>query len=312
MSVEVRPFRRDDRDQLAALVNAHIAAVVPGGSVSVARLLSQLEREPGEFIVDPWVRDRVTLVAVQRGRVVAGAHLLRYGGGEDVGASYRETAEIRWFLFWPEAPYWPDSVEAADTLLAACLAQLDRWGAPRGHADGTLPHPGVYGFSEQWPHVRAAYARAGFAQEDVGRVETVYVARVDELPRPAAPPFAELVAVRTLGIYGTRLSATLNDEVVGDVEVEILDEGERQARADRLADVGNLRVAEPHRRRGIGRWLVAQAADWLQLARVDRVLAYARPEDDSHLGPFLGACGFRLLTRTERSWTRTPPGASGT
>jgi hypothetical protein len=166
MSVEVRPFRRDDRDQLTALVNAHIAAVVPGGSVSVARLLSQLEREPGEFIVDPWVRERATLVAVQRGRVVAGAHLLRYAAGEDVGASYREAAEIRWFLFWPEAPYWPDSVEAADTLLAACVAQLDRWGAPRRHADGTLPHPGVYGVPEQWPHVRAAYARAGFAQED--------------------------------------------------------------------------------------------------------------------------------------------------
>jgi GNAT superfamily N-acetyltransferase len=312
MSVEVRPFRRDDRDQLTALVNAHIAAVVPGGSVSVARLLSQLEREPGEFIVDPWVRERATLVAVQRGRVVAGAHLLRYAAGEDVGASYREAAEIRWFLFWPEAPYWPDSVEAADTLLAACVAQLDRWGAPRRHADGTLPHPGVYGVPEQWPHVRAAYARAGFAQEDGGRVETVFVARVDELRRPVAPPLPELVAIRTLGINGTRLSATLNGDVVGYLEVEILDEGERQARADRLADVANLHVPEPHRRRGIGTWLVAQAADWLRLARVDRVLAYAGPEDDEHLGPFLEACGFRLLTRTERSWTRMPPGASGT
>ncbi|MDQ3531762.1 MAG: N-acetyltransferase, partial [Actinomycetota bacterium] len=29
-SIEVRPFRRGDREQLAALVNAHAAAVVPG------------------------------------------------------------------------------------------------------------------------------------------------------------------------------------------------------------------------------------------------------------------------------------------
>ena len=47
MSIEVRPFRREDREQLTALVNAHVGAVVPGGSVSVSRVLSQLERELG-------------------------------------------------------------------------------------------------------------------------------------------------------------------------------------------------------------------------------------------------------------------------
>src|SRR5580693_9425145 len=52
-SIEVRPFRRGDRDQLTDLVNGHAAAVVPGAGVSVAVMLSQLEREPGEFIVDP-------------------------------------------------------------------------------------------------------------------------------------------------------------------------------------------------------------------------------------------------------------------
>jgi hypothetical protein len=34
-SVQVRPFRRSDRDQLTRLVNAHAEAVVPGLSVSV-------------------------------------------------------------------------------------------------------------------------------------------------------------------------------------------------------------------------------------------------------------------------------------
>ncbi len=57
-TLEVRPFRRDDREQLTALVNAHVAAVVPGVSVSVRTALSQLEREPGEFIVDAWVVQR--------------------------------------------------------------------------------------------------------------------------------------------------------------------------------------------------------------------------------------------------------------
>ena len=77
-SVQVRPFRRGDRDQLTQLVNAHAEAVVPGMSASVNTVLSSLERRPGEFIEDPWVSERVTLVAEQAGRVAAAAHLLRY------------------------------------------------------------------------------------------------------------------------------------------------------------------------------------------------------------------------------------------
>ena len=77
--VQVRSFQRSDLDQLTALVSAHAAALVPGTSVSVNTMLSQLEREPAEDIVDPWVTGRRTLVAVRRQAIVAGAHLLRYG-----------------------------------------------------------------------------------------------------------------------------------------------------------------------------------------------------------------------------------------
>ncbi|GHH10663.1 hypothetical protein GCM10018780_47450 [Streptomyces lanatus] len=68
---EVRPFRRADRDQLTELINLHVAAVVPGVSVSVNTVLSALERQPDEFLTDPWVSERTTLVAEQRGHVVA-------------------------------------------------------------------------------------------------------------------------------------------------------------------------------------------------------------------------------------------------
>jgi hypothetical protein len=135
-SVEVRRFRRGDRQQLPALVNAHVQAVVPGVSVSVNTVMSQLKRDPGEFIVDPWIAERATLVAEQRGRVVAAAHLLRYGQGEEVGEPSRNAGEINWLLYWPQASYWPDSAEAADSLVSACLAQLRRWGVSRGNAAG--------------------------------------------------------------------------------------------------------------------------------------------------------------------------------
>ena len=98
-AIEVRPFRRPDRDQLAALVNAHAAAVVPGAGVSVATVLSHLERQPGESIVDPWVAERVTLVAEQHHAVVAAAHLLRYFADERAGTSYRGSGDIHWLPF---------------------------------------------------------------------------------------------------------------------------------------------------------------------------------------------------------------------
>src|SRR5437764_10268109 len=114
--VQVRPFRRGDRDQLTKLVNAHAEVVVPGMSVSVNTVLSSLERRPGEFIVDPWVSERVTLVAEQASRIAAAAHLLRYFPDERAGVSVRDAGEICWLLFWPQAPagnpYWPDATAA--------------------------------------------------------------------------------------------------------------------------------------------------------------------------------------------------------
>jgi GNAT superfamily N-acetyltransferase len=318
-AVQVRPFRRADREQLTALVNAHIQAVVPGVTVSVNTVLSQLERDPGEFIVDPWVAERTTLVAEQRRRVVAAAHLLRYGAGEDVGKSYRDSAEINWLLYWPEASYWPDSTDAAGALMDACLDQLRSWRVDHWHADGALPAPGVYGVPEQWPHIRALYERAGFVHD--GHTEIVLLAMIDELPRPAQPPIPGLQLGRALGVNGTRLYGFIDDKIGGYIEVDTnLAEGGRLAHLAGWADVGNLHVDEAYRRRGVATWLVGQAADWLRLARVDRLLDYAWPEDEAMLA-LLGRLGFRELTRTARGWTRHPdptprpghgqPGTSG-
>jgi GNAT superfamily N-acetyltransferase len=299
-SVEVRRFRRGDREQLSALVNAHVQAVVPGVSVSVNTVMSQLERAPGEFIVDPWVAERATLVAEQRRRVVAAAHLLRYSADEGVGESYRDAGEISWLLYWPEATYWPDSTEAADTLTAACLAQLQRWGVSRWHADGALPAPGVYGVPEQWPHVRAVYERAGFVHD--GHTEVVLLANVDELPRPSDSPIPGLTVRRAVGVNGTRLSARLGNDVLGYIEVETnLTDGGRLVQLSGWADVGNLHVSEQYRRRGVGTWLIGQAAGWLRLARVERLLEYACAEHEDSI-MFLRRLGFRELTRTARGW----------
>jgi GNAT superfamily N-acetyltransferase len=315
-SIEVRPFRRADRQQLTDLVNGHAAAVVPGLGVSVAAVLSQLERQPGEYIVDPWVSERVTLVADQHERVVAAAHLLRYAGDDRVSPPYRNSGEIRWLLFWPEgpriiSPYWSDATEAAEKLMAACIDLLEDWGVTSQSASGDLPVPGVYGLPEQWPHVRALYERAGFIHE--GHTEIVFLAVVEDLRCPADPPIAGLTVRRSVGLNGTRLSAVRAEEVAGYIEVELRDEGERVARHGGWADVGNLCVAEKYRRRGVATWLLGRAAAWLRLAHVDRLLAYTYLEGRDEAGQgydeeraFLQASPFIEVTRTMRGWTRDP------
>ena len=51
---------------------------------------------------------------------------------------------------------------------------------------------------------------------------------------------------------GTRLSAILGEDLIGYIEVETFEAGERLPRHGGWADIGNLRVTEPYRRRGVG------------------------------------------------------------
>jgi hypothetical protein len=89
---------------------------------------------------------------------------------------------------------------------------VDHW-----HADGALPAPGVYGVPEQWPHVRALYERTGFVHD--GHTEIVLIARVDELPGPQEPPIPGLRLGRALGVNGTRFYGSIDDKLVGYMEL---------------------------------------------------------------------------------------------
>lgn len=298
MSVQVRPFRRDDREQLTALVNVHVQAVVPGVSVSVNSVLRQLEREAGEFLVDTWVSERVTMVAEQRGRVVAAAYLCRYRSSADVAENYRDAGEIRWLLCWPDAPFWPDASGAGAALAAAAVGYLRRSGVRRLYADGALPAPGVFGIPEQWPHVRGLLAAAGFIAGS--RTEIVLLADLADVRRPPAPP--DCRCARTVGGLGTTFTAQRGGADIGMIEVcTLLGDSGRLAGHGGWADVANLCVAPQWRRRGVARWLLGQASEWLQLGHVDRLLDYVAPEETDHLA-FARSCGFGELTRTARTW----------
>ena len=307
--VEVRPFHRTDRDQVTALVNAHAAAVVPGVAASVNAVLTQFEREPDEVVVDPWTAERHVLVAEQDGGIAAAALLCRYRDAPDVGSAFRNAGDIRWLVFRPMAPagnpHWQDGQAAARLLMGACLARLRSWGVARITADGALPVPGVYGVPRQWPHIEQLYTETGFLVP-AQPVEVVHLADLTQIPGPAAPPLPGLVVRRSVGINGTRFTASSRTQDVGHIEVAVLDSADRHPRQSGLADIGDLYVVEDHRRLGIGGWLVAHAACWLRLAHVDRLLHYA-DEGEEALLSFVEHLGFVEVTRTRRGWELVTP-----
>ncbi len=293
----IRPFQRSDREQVTRLVNAHVEAVMPGVSVSVNAVMSQLEREPGEAIVDPWVLERSTLVALERERVVAAALLLRYAAGERVGESYRNFGEIRWLVFGP------GSERAADELMAACGAQFARWGVARSGADMSLPCPCCYGVPDAWPHLRELLVRHGFRHE--GHTETILVAAVAALPSALPAPLDGLTVQRELGgpaVAGPRLGARLAGELIGFVDLSSdLTGGGALSRLAGWAEIDSLWVDEPYRRQHVGTWLMAQAAEWLRLGHADRLVAYCAAGQHD-VRAFASRVGFGVLAHTERGW----------
>jgi hypothetical protein len=110
---EIRPFLVTTAISSPILVNAHIKAVDPRLFGPVATLLSQMERDPGEYIVDPWVIET---------RDVGGDRSRPAGRGGCIctvrqdAASARRCAtrrEVNW------SAVWPANVDAGRRLMCA-------------------------------------------------------------------------------------------------------------------------------------------------------------------------------------------------
>lgn len=278
---------------------------MPGGALPVNSVLTQLEREPGEFIVDPWVGERVALVAEETNGIVAAALLQRYRPDADVPEAYRGAGEIRWLLFMPHAPennpHWHDGNAAAAALVSHCFKQFSDWKSGVLHADCALPAPGLFGVPEQWPHIAALYRNAGFTPSHRESVYLVGLAAI-AVPRPSP----DVRISRSVGINGVRFTATIDSSQLGFIEVERLTGPDRRY-GPAFADVGNLWVTDGYEHRDIDTLLLQHAAAWLRLGRVDQLLAYASPDTpaDGPMRAFLANNVFSIVTTTERGWTRT-------
>jgi hypothetical protein len=293
VSVTIREFRRDDRDQLTWLVNLHVSTVLPGVALSTNVVLAQLEREPQETIVDPWVVERRCLVAERDQSIIGAALLLRYSDNETVGDAYRGAAEIRWIIFAPR------EVEAARGLLAALIDLARGWGPTHLYVDGSLPAPGCYGIPDSWPHVRGLLSDAGF--KGPTRTELVLVAACERL---TGRRLEGAEVTRSVGELEARLELVRDGKSLGFIEVgEISQALTRSTSRLSWTDVSNLTIAEPERTGEVMPALLSAAAEWLLVGGVNRLIDYyADDVDPPEYLAILEECGFMRLSTNERGW----------
>lgn len=292
--MRVQPLERPDLPYLLQLVNGHLAALVPGWALTEAFLAEHLERNPGEYVTDPWVEERATLCVVEGERVLAAAHLLRYGDGPEVSESYRGTGEIDWLVALP------DREDAATGAISACRDRMRGWGvrAEHGWPHG-LPTVPMYGVPDCWPHVAEVLVAAGYRPPAGHNREALYAGWLRGVPTPADPPVTGLLLRRTVGPFGTRFSAVLGGEPVGICEVESeLTRGGALPALRGWAELAELRVEERWRNAGIGSWLIRHAAEWLRLAGCNRIVFnVAAPDEAAGAGRFYRRFGWDVLVR---------------
>jgi GNAT superfamily N-acetyltransferase len=289
---EIRPFELPDLAQLTELVNAHVVAATPGWTVPAGWIAARLEGNPDEYVVDPWVRERSTLVAVARERVVGACHVLRYAEDERVSDSYRGAGEIGWLFAYPAAH------DAATELLAVAVRRLDEWQVSRRYACSGGLGPDIYGVPDCWPHVERLLREAGFDDAE-GREEVLWVGRLADLGEAGEPPLPGLRLARETFDGGVAFVARRGEERVAELQVELPDPSELPALAG-WADGWGIRVDEGLRRRGVATWLARESADWLRLAGRDRLVWPLVPEEDAGEEAFWRALGLVELTRIRR------------
>ena len=298
--ISIRPFEDEHLAQLQALVNGHLESVIPGWALPATHLRDRLKRNPEQCVIDPWVRERLTLAAFEQGRLVAATHLLRYGHAPEIGPDYQNASDLAWFLFWP------GSTDAGHQLLAAAHHQMAAWAVDRVYAwDAGLPVAFLSGVPDVWPHIADALAAANF-EPDAERNEAVYGGWLGQIPPPGAAPLPNMTVQRAMGYRQVRFTALVETEVVGHCEctADLTQAGALPALRG-WAELTGLHVVEGWRSRGIGAWLVRQAVAWLRLGGCDRVVLSVASDDEARgAGRFYQGLGWNALVRCRRGWRR--------
>jgi GNAT superfamily N-acetyltransferase len=234
-----------------------------------------------------------------RRRVVAVAHLLRYGAGPEINPAYHNLGEIDWVFAWPDAK------EATEALFAAADRQFAAWGVREAWVHGgTLVGPFV-GIPDVWPHI-ALFLRAAGYEPAEDQDEMIYGGRIEHIALPGESPIPGLTLQRASGLLGTRFTVWLEDQRIGHCECVLdLTEGDALPALRGWAELAEIEIEPQCRRRGIGTWLVQHAVEWLRFGRCDRIiLAVSAEAEASGADRFYQRFGWSRLARQTKQWKR--------
>jgi GNAT superfamily N-acetyltransferase len=298
--VRAEPYTPEYLHALRDLINLHLGAAVPGWWLPADLIAATLERNRGQYIIDPWVAERATFVVGTPYRLRAAVHVLRYRDEDDVGPDYRGAGTIAWVVGRPDAP------DALAAVLEAAHAQFAAWGVEHRYGwDTDLPVPALVGVADAWPHVARALAAAGYTPGEVS--ESLYGGRLDGIPLPGAPPLPGLIARRVVGEYsGALFLGELEGETIGlcEVTADLTRGGERPGLRG-WGELDEMHVEERWRGRGVGTWLLRHGVEWLRLAGCGRIVLAVGADDDARgAGRFYRRFGWDVFVRETRSWRR--------
>ena len=292
--VQITPLDRSHLPQVLALVNSHLSTAIPGWSLTADYFWERLKSEPQEYITDPWVVERKSIVGIVRDRVCAAAHLRRYGDD----TRWKGVGEIAWILFWP------GEREAGAAVLTECRRQMNAWQVVDEQISGPLPVPVCVGIPDVWPHISSLVEQFGYsANEDID--ESVYGGTLNGISALGESPVSDVTIHRDAGKFGTRFVARLDGHDIAHCEcIADLTEGGQLPALAGWAELSELETSEAMRNQGVGSWVVQHAVEWLQLARCERiVLSVARDDEKAGAGRFYKRFGWMPLVR-QKHWRR--------
>ena len=240
--VRTAPLDRSHLHQTLALVNSHLGTLIPGWSLTPDYFWERLKSNPEEYVVDPWVVERKSIVGIVRDRVCAAVHLLRYGDD----TRWSGVGEIAWILFLPKER------EAGAAVLSECRRQIKAWQVTKEQISVSLPVPVCVGIPDVWPHIGGLMEQCGYsANDDID--ESVYGGSLEGISGPDGPPIEGATIQREVGISVLDSSPGWRDATSPAVNVS--QTSPQAASCLRLPDGPSSRSWKPAILCAIGEWV---------------------------------------------------------
>jgi GNAT superfamily N-acetyltransferase len=294
---EIRAFQSNDLPQLTQIINIHISMLITGWGLPSELILSHMEKNPDQPVIDPWVIERKTLCALVGEKLVGAAHLLRYGDAEPVGENHHKHGDIAWLVFDPE-------FEAeAKALLATCHAQMKSWEVKSlGTWESGLSIPCFTGISDNWPHIGKLFYEAGYRPKPE-RAEAVFGGNFDKV-YPAGQLAERFSLSEVINGDTIIVEVTRHEKWVAGLEArpDLSENGIKPA-LKTWAELSEVEVAERWRRQGVGRMLISYLVFLLKKTEASQVVfTVAKEDEEAGAGAFYESFGWKPFSRSQDGW----------